>query len=171
MDLASAALLVLWVGMALGIVFLAVPIAFHQLPTRELAGKVIGACFRQIDIAAWLVFGLSFLLSYGSRWLEEIKDTGEGIGPLRLWNAALLAALLMCFTSSVIVNPRMEVIRLRNSVALGNLPKEHPDRVVFDRAHSISKQLLGLRLLLAVGLALGTMSLPKDKETSHPAES
>jgi hypothetical protein len=166
MDLVSVTLLLLWSGMALGIAVLAAPAAFHQLPSRDLAGRVIGACFRGVDLVAWFAFGLSFLLSYGSRWLAEIQDQAEGIGPMRLWNAALLAALLMCFTSAAIVNPKMEVIHSRIKVPIENLPQENPDRAAFHKAHLISQQLLGLRILLALGLAGGIGFLPRRKAKS-----
>lgn len=164
LDIVSVGLLLLWSGMGLGIAALAAPVAFHQLPSRELAGRVIGACFHRVDFVAWFAFGLPFVLTYGARWMAEIKDAGAGIGPLRLWNAALLAALLMCFTSAAIVNPKMEVIRSRIRVPIENLPLEHPDRMAFNRAHRISQQLLGLRLLLALGLAAGIAYLPTRKE-------
>jgi hypothetical protein len=167
MDAISVGVLLLWVGMAMGIAFLAAPAAFHELPSRELAGRVIGHCFRRIDLIAWFAFGSAFLLSYGARWLAEINDEGVGIGPLRLWNAALLAALLVCFTSAAIVNPRMEAIRSRIATPIENLPEDHPDRAAFGRAHSISKQMLILRLLLALGLAVGISYLPSQKEETE----
>ncbi len=164
LDRASAMLLLLWVGMALGIAVLAAPTAFHQLPSRELAGKVIGACFRWIDLLSWFAFGLPFALSFGARWLAEMKD--PGIGPMTLWSAAALAALLMNFTSMAIVNPRLEAIRNRVPVPMATLPEDSPDRSAFKRAHSISEQLLGLRMLLALGLAAGVFSLPKGQPES-----
>lgn len=160
LDRVSGMLLLLWVGMALGIAVLAAPIAFHQLPSRDLAGRVIGACFRRIDLLSWFAFGLPFLLSHGSRWLSEMKE--PGIGPMRLWSAAVLAALLMSFTSMAIVNPRMETIRARISAPMETLPEDSSDRVAFNRAHHISEQLLGLRMLLALGLTVGVFYLPKD---------
>jgi hypothetical protein len=162
LDTVSGMLLLLWAGMALGIAVLAAPVAFHQLPSRDLAGRVIGACFRWIDLLSWFAFGLPFLLSYGSRWLSEMKDSG--IGPMTLWSAATLAALLMCFTSMAIVNPRMEAIRARISAPMETLPETAPDRTAFKRAHSISEQLLGFRMLLAIGLAVGVFYLPKKRQ-------
>lgn len=170
LDSASVAILLLWAGMAMGIAFFAAPAAFQLLPSRELAGRVIGACFRRIDLAAWFAFGLPLLLSYGSRWLSEIQDAGAGIGPLRLWNAAILAALLMCFTSAAIVNPKMEAIRSRITVPIENLLPEHADRAAFNKAHRISEQLLGLRMLLALGLAAGITFLPRKTKDEAQAE-
>jgi hypothetical protein len=161
LDRVSGMLLLLWVGMALGIAMLAAPIAFQQLPSRELAGRLVGACFRWIDILAWFAFGLPFLLSFGARWLLEMKDAG--IGAMTLWSAAALAALLMCFTSMAIVNPRMEAIRVRIGAPIETIPEDAPDRKAFNRAHSVSEQLMGLRLLLGLGLAMGVFYLPKEK--------
>ena len=168
LDQVSGLLLLLWAGMALGIAALAAPAAFHQLPSRELAGRVIGAAFRRLDWLAWPAFGLPFLSSYGTRWFAELKDGGAGIGPLRLWSAAALAALLMCFTSMVIVNPRMEAIRARFPGPVENLAENHPDRIAFNRAHRIAEQLLVLRILLGLGLAIGVAYLPRRNE--EPAE-
>jgi hypothetical protein len=162
LDRVSGAVLLLWVGVALGIAALAAPVAFHQLPSRDLAGRVIGACFRQVDILSWFAFGLPLLLSFGSRWLAEMKD--PGIGPMSVWSAAVLAALLMSFTSMAIVNPRMEAIRGRIHAPVETLPQDSPDRAAFNRAHNLSEQLMGLRMLLALGLAVGLCYLPKGTE-------
>jgi len=163
-DRVSGLLLLLWTGMALGIAVLAAPQAFRLLPSRELAGQVVGACFRWIDLLSWIAFGLPLLLSFGSRWLAELRDVG--IGPMQLWSAAALAALLMCFTSMAIVSPRLETLRSRFSGPVENLPQDSPDRTAFNRAHSISEQLLGLRMLLALGLAAGLSYLPKGKDVA-----
>lgn len=161
-DRVSLLALLLWAGMALGIAALAAPAAFRELPSRELAGQVLGVVFRRLDALAWAAFGLSFLLSYGVRWWAELKEAG--IGPLRLWSAAALAALLMCFTSSAIVTPRIEGLRARVAGSVAPLPADHPDRAAFRRAHRISVQLLGLRILLGIGLALGLAALPGREE-------
>ena len=141
-----------------------------MLPSWDIASRLIRDCFQRLDLLAWFAFGLPLVLSYGSRWLAEVKDTDEPdepVGPLRLWSAAILAALLMCFASAAIVNPRMTAIHARITVPLEALPQGDPDRSAFDRAHKVSSQLLALRLLLAAGLVAGLAYLPK----SQPAES
>jgi len=168
LDRVSVLLLLLWTGMALGIAVLAAPSAFKLLPSRDLAGQVVGACFRWIDLLAWFAFGGPFLLSFGSRWLAELKD--QGIGPMQLWSAAALAALLMCFTSTAIVSPKLENLRSRFNGPVESLPASSPDRAAFNRAHSISEQLLGLRMLLALGLALGLSWLPRQMATDTEQE-
>jgi hypothetical protein len=84
------------------------------------------------------------------------------VGPLRLWGAAALLALLMCFTSSFIVSPRLRDLRVRMGNAVETFAPDHPDRAAFRRAHGISRQLMGLRVLLALGLAAGVAVLPRQ---------
>jgi hypothetical protein len=36
-----------------------------------------------------------------------------------------------------------------------------PDRAAYQKAHGISRQLMGLRLLLALALAAGILALPR----------
>lgn len=170
LDRISVTVLLLWVGMALGVAALAAPAAFHELPSRDLAGRVIGVSFRRVDLLAWIAFGLALALSFGSRWLLEIKDPGVGIGPLRLWSAALLVALLMCFTSAFIVSPKMESIRAGLTGPIERLSQDDPARKTFNRAHGVSRQLLVLRLLLALGLAGGAAFLPSRREEAPVAD-
>ena len=153
--------LVLWAGAALGFALLTAPAAFAALGSRDLAGQVIGAALRRLDMAAWFAFGLPLLLSFGSRWLEEISE--EGIGPLRLWSAAATVSLLLCLTSAGIITPKLREIRARMPGPVETLPENDPDRLAHHKAHGISRQLLGLRVLLALGLAAGTAYLPRRK--------
>lgn len=163
LDALSQALLLLWVGMALGFACLQVPAAFEVLGNRDLAGQVAGATLRRLDWVAFAAFALPLGLSWGSRWLAEFQEK-DGIGPLRLWSATVLAALLMCFASAFIVTPRLAAVRARAGVSVANLPEGSPDRTSFERAQGISRQMLGLRALLALGLAAGVAFLPKQKE-------
>jgi len=161
LDLASATLLLLWVGMALGFAFLTAPIAFQVLPSRDLAARVVGVALRRLDLLAWIAFGLPLALSFGSRWLAEFQE--EGVGPLRLWSATLLVALLMTFASAAIVNPKIARLRASFGMPIEQVPADHPDRPAFAKAHSVSRQLLALRVLLALGLAGGLIILPRRK--------
>jgi len=159
LDAVSVWILLLWAGAALGFAFLTAPAAFKILQSRDLAGQVMGGVLTRLDITAWFAFGIPLLLSFGTRWFLEIKE--EGIGPLRLWSAAVLAALLMCLTSSAIITPKLREIRGRMNAPMETLPEDHPDRQAHRKAHGISRQLLALRVLLALGLAAGTAYLPK----------
>ena len=165
LDAAAAALLLLWAGAALAFIGLVVPAAFAQLPGSDLAWRLRGVLLKRLDLAAFIVFGLALLVVYGSRWLLEFKE--EGIGPLRLWSAGALAALLMCFASVAITGPRMQEVLAHGSVA--SLDADHPERGAFERARRVSNQMLFLRVLAALGLAVGTLALPRRDQNTTPA--
>ncbi len=160
-DKATIALLLLWVGMALGFAFLVAPVVFQTVPTRSVAGLAMGRVFQRLDWTAWGAFGGALLLSGVPRWLNEITDGNNPIGPMRLWVAALLAALLMCMASSLVITPRIEERRMALGATADSLAADHPERAAFAKAHGISRQLLVLRMVLALALA-GTVSfLPR----------
>ena len=155
LDLLSASLLLLWVGAALGFGLFMAPLLFRELPSRDVAGRIAGLVVVRLDWAAWGAFGLAGL-SWGARWVAELKE--DLIGPMRLWSAAWLVALLMCLASSAVITPKVRDIRARIGVPIETLAPNHPDRLIYDKAHAISRQLFFLRILLALGLA-GTVGL------------
>lgn len=160
-DAAAVCLLLLWAGMVLGFAFLVAPLLFHQLPSRDLAGSLAGRIVQRLDWAAWVAFGGSMLLALFPRWIQEIGDGDQPIGPFRLWSAAALAALLMGFASQGIVSPGLARIRARMDAPVESLPMDNPDRLAYQRAHRISRQMMGIRVLLALGLAAGVACLPR----------
>ena len=163
LDLASATLLVLWAGAALGFGLLA-PLLFRELPSRDVAGRIAGLMVARLDWAAWGAFVLAGLLSWGARWLAEMKE--DVIGPLRLWSAAWLVALVMCLASSAVVTPKIQDIRARIGAPIETLAPGQPDRMAYDKAHGLSRQIFFLRILLALGLAgtVGLLPIPQEGE-------
>jgi len=160
LDATAAGLLILWVGMVLGFAFLVAPLLFSILPSRDVAGHIAGRVVTRLDFMAWVAFLAAGLLALFPRWLKEIREEGP-VGPMRLWAATALVALLMCFTSQFIVSPGLQRIRARMDGPVEALPQDNPDRVAYNKAHGISRQLMFIRLLLAVGLAVGVVSLPR----------
>ncbi len=92
LDQLAVALLLLWAGAALGFGLFAAPLLFRELPSRDVAGHLAGLIIGRLDWAAWGAFALAGLAWVG-RWVAEVED--DLIGPLRLWSATLLVALLM----------------------------------------------------------------------------
>lgn len=171
LDLGAMALLLLWTGMGLGFGALSAPLLFKLLPSRDLAGLVAGSIVVRLDWAAWAAFGGAFLLSFLPRWLAEVQDR-DVIGPLRLWSAGALAALLLCLASSFIVTPRIQELRASIPGSIEALAPDHPLRASHRKAHKFSTQFFILRLLLAAGLAAGIPFLPGlGKREDPPAGS
>lgn len=163
LDTIAHALLWMWVGAGLGFGVLMAPGLFRIIPSRDLAGLVAGNTVANLDLAAWIVFGSALLLVYAGRWFAGVDDE-VGIGPIRLWAAACLAALTICLASSFIVTPKLQEIRARLNAPVESVPTTNPDRAAYDKAHGVSRQFFFLRLLLAAALAVTLSRLPVDRQ-------
>jgi hypothetical protein len=166
LDQFTTLFLLLWAGAAIGFGLFTAPLLFRELPSRDLAGRLAGLIIGRLDWAAWIVFGLAGL-SWAGRWASEIQD--EIIGPLRLWSGGLMVALLMCLASSFIVTPKIQAIRARINAPVESLAQDHADRVAYNKAHGLSRNLFFLRILLAMGLAASVSLLPRAgrREPEH----
>lgn len=165
LDQTVQVLLLLWAGAALGFGVFSAPVFFRELPSRDVAGRIAGLIIGRLDWAAWAVFLLAGL-SWGGRWMADLKE--DVIGPLRLWSSALLVALLMCLASSFVITPKIQAIRARIDAPIESLAPDHADRVAYNKAHGLSRNLFFLRLLLAVGLAATVGLLPLKNEDQAP---
>jgi hypothetical protein len=162
LDRISVALLLLWAGAALGFGVFSAPVFFRELPSRDMAGHIAGLIIGRLDWAAWTAFGLAGI-SWGARWMAELKE--ELIGPIRLWSAAWLVAMLMCLASTFVVTPKVRAIRARIGAPIETLAPDHADRVAYNRAHDVSRNLFFLRILLALGLAATVGMMPKKGQS------
>ena len=158
LDQLSQALLLLWAGAALGFGLFMAPVFFRELPSRDVTGHIAGLIIERLDWAAWFAFGIAGL-SWGGRWVAEVEE--DLIGPIRLWSAGLLVALLMCLASSFIVTPKVHEIRARINAPIESLAPDHANRVAYNKAHGLSRNFFFLRILLAVGLAATVGLLPR----------
>ncbi len=162
LDTASLVLLLLWLGMTLGFAALMAPALFSNLPSKDLAGRLAGVMVSRLDLAAWIAFGGALLLSYGGRWLNEIQDASP-IGPLRLWSAAVLVALLFTFSSTFLATPRLHELRAQMNAPVESLPLDDARVVSYRKTHGLSTQFFFIRMVLAAALVWGLGALPKEK--------
>ena len=165
LDQLSKFLLFIWAGAALGFGLVTAPALFQELSSRDQAGRIAGIIIGRLDWAAWIAFGLAGL-SWGGRWVAEVKE--DLIGPVRLWSAALMVALLMCLASTFVVSPKVRAIRARIDAPIESLAPGDPERMAYDKAHSLSRNLFILRILLAVGLAGTIHLLPRKGAGAEP---
>ena len=163
LDSASLVLLLLWLGMALGFAALMAPALFSNLSSKDLAGRLAGVMVARLDIAAWIAFGGALFLSYGGRWLNEIQDASP-IGPLRLWSATVLVALLFTFSSTFLATPKLHELRVQMNAPVESLPKDDARVQSYRKTHGLSTQFFFIRVILAAALAWGLGSLPKVKQ-------
>ncbi|MFZ1375086.1 MAG: DUF4149 domain-containing protein [Geothrix sp.] len=168
LDQLTLILLLLWAGAALGFGIFSAPVFFRELPSRDVAGRIAGLIIGRLDWAAWAAFGLAGL-SWVGRWVAEVKE--DLIGPIRLWSGGLMVALLMCLASSFVVTPKVQAIRARINAPIESLAPDSADRVAYNKAHGLSRNLFFLRILLAVGLAATVGLLPGLERKDGLAES
>ena len=137
MTLASL-LLSAWLGAALLFSSVVAPAAFAALPSRTLAGALVGRVLPVVFVAGIVVAAVSLALD----------RRGGGRQPrVRRW--ALVVTALACAAAQFIVGPRIERVRRQVDVPIEQLPVSDARRVTFGRLHAVSIAWLGLAMLSA----------------------
>ncbi|MCC6929546.1 MAG: DUF4149 domain-containing protein [Gemmatimonadaceae bacterium] len=140
-------LLWLWIGAALLFSAVVAPTLFAVLPTRALAGLVVG---RVLPVIFWsgVVVG-AFALATHSGW--------------RRGAAALI--LLTALGAQLGVAPRILALRAELGPNIESIARDDPRRVAFGRWHGVSVALLGAGLMAAAAIAIAGLV----SRTSPPA--
>ena len=140
-----AALLALavWFGAALLLTTTVAPAAFAVLPTRALAGALVGRVLPVLFVA-----GIAVGLVVG---VLDLRYTATPFRRGRLAGAGALA--LSCAAAQLLVAPR--IARLRDSIgtSIDALPPLDPARVAFGRLHALSVGWLAVGMV-AAGVAM-----------------
>src|SRR5256885_10980879 len=131
-------LLAVWIGAALLFALVVAPAAFSVLPTRTLAGALVG---RVLPV-----------LFYGGVVIGSLIVILDLLGKTGAWGRAAAGAVsaLACAVAQLLVGTRID--RLRASIAgpLDALASDDPRRIAFGRLHAISVGWLGIAMLAAV---------------------
>ena len=148
-PLTATLLLAIWIGAALLFTLVVAPAAFAVLPTRTLAGALVGRVLPVIFYAGVVIGSLIVLLDIAGR-------TGS-------WgrSAAGAVSALACAVAQLVVGTRIDRLRAAISGPLDALAGDDPRRVAFGRLHAISVGWLGLAMVAAVvALTLAVRALP-----------
>lgn len=136
-----------WLGAAILFVAVVAPAAFAALPTRTLAGALVGAVLPAIfysGIIVGLVLALAALASRRGR----IVTSGTVGGVL---------VALSCAAAQFIVAPRIERVRASINGPVEAVPPSDPRRIAFGRLHGASVIWLGVATIGAVVSAAGAI--------------
>jgi len=136
--------LIVWVGGLIFFAFVVAPTAFAVLPTRHLAGNVVG---RTLGILHWMgiVSGLVFLAS--SLFYSHLSRGTAHVFAARHIFIALMLALTLVSQFGII--PRMDA--LRASIGeIDSVPSDNPIRLQFDALHVWSTRLEGTVFFLGL---------------------
>jgi uncharacterized membrane protein len=136
--------LIVWLGGLIFFAFVLAPTAFSVLPTRHLAGNVVG---KTLAILHWMgIFsGLIFLVSSCS--YAYVSRATPHFGSAR--NILVVIMVLLTLISQFGIIPRMDV--LRASIGeIDSVPSDNPARIQFDALHVWSTRVEGGVLLLGL---------------------
>lgn len=134
--LAACLLLAAWLGAALLSVAVVAPAAFAVLPSRTLAGEVIG---RVLPV----VFGSGIAVGI----VVTVVSLAGKVSPAAAAVATL--ASVACAVAQFGINPRIAKLRLEIGGPVEALPAQDPRRVAFGLLHGYSVMGLGVAMLSA----------------------
>ncbi len=148
--LAQIVLLSAWLGAALIVAAAVAPAAFAVLPSRALAGALVGRVLPAIFYAGVAVGAVALVL--------ELLDGGPRWRAARLGGAAVTA--IGCGIAQLLVAPR--IARLRDAIgpSLDALAADDARRIAFGRLHAMSVGWLALAMVgavVAVALAVAAL--------------
>ena len=144
--------LVVWLGGLIFFAFAVAPAAFAVLPTRHLAGNLVG---RTIAILHWMgiISGLVFLAS--SLLYSQLTRGTPHVFAAR--NIVIVLMLALTLISQFGIIPRMDT--LRASIGeIDSVPPDNPARMQFDALHVWSTRVESGVLLLGLVIVYLTAS-------------
>lgn len=138
-PLIALILVALWLGAALLTVAVVAPGAFAVLPSRALAGEMVGRVLPVVFSGAILVPAAVFALDPAAR------RSGLSV-------TAGLAAAVAAGVALWVVNPRIAALRAAAVMPIDQLASADPRRTMFGLMHGVSVALLGLAMLALAAL-------------------
>ncbi|HEU4723408.1 MAG TPA: DUF4149 domain-containing protein [Gemmatimonadaceae bacterium] len=142
-GLTSVVALSLWLGAALLVVAVVAPAAFAVLPTRTLAGALVG---RVLPVLFWSGAAVGLLVVVLGRAQE---------GGARL--LAGVALSLACLAAQLAIAPRIGRLRAAVAVPIDRLAPDDARRIAFGRLHAASVAMLGIAALAGSAALLFTV--------------
>lgn len=130
-------LLAAWVGAVLLFGAVVAPAAFAALPSRALAGAVVGRVLPALFIAGAAV-GLVLVAT------ELVRASGRG----RSIAGGVL--VMSCAISHLVIGARITTLRQAVGPSLDALAPDDPRRVMFGRLHAMSVAGLGTGTIAAI---------------------
>lgn len=132
-------LLSAWLGAAVLVTTVVAPAAFAVLPSRTLAGALVGRVLPVLFIAGLVVALASLSL--------DSSDHGRAI---RVRRAMLIVAAVSCAAAQFAVAPRIERVRKEIAGPVEQLSPDDPRRIAFGRLHAASVAWLGVAMVADV---------------------
>lgn len=136
---AATVLVTAWLGASLITVAVVAPGAFAVLPSRSLAGTMVGRVLPTLFVAG-IAIGVVVALLSG----------GFGAAGAPRWTAvSALLASVACGISQFAITPKLDRIRAGIVGPIETLPLDDPRRVAFGLLHGYNVAGLGVAMLAA----------------------
>ena len=137
--IASVVLLSAWLGATAIVAAVVAPAAFAVLPTRTLAGALVG---RVLPVLFWAGMAIGLVIAFLGWRL-----------PLPAWRlGAAFVLIASSVTAQLVIAPRIERLRAAASGPIDALDPSSAIRQAFGRLHGLSVACLGIGMLAAVVL-------------------
>lgn len=149
-SLIEVVLLAFWLGAATFFSIAVAPALFASLPTRTLAGEVVGRVLPGVFYSGIVVGVLVAVIETAARagWSWRGRE--------------MLGALIAvaCVVAQFIVSPRIARLRAEIAGPVEGLPIDDARRMMFGRLHGVSIAWLGVAMLAAaITLVLSARTL------------
>ena len=146
----------LWLGAFFFFAAAIAPLLFAVLPTRTMAGLVVG---RALSSLHWLGIGCALVFLLASVLMALFQG---GASPFRRRDLLLAAMLAITLYLQFGYQPKM--LKLRDGMGIiDNVPVDDPRRVEFNRMHIWSERMEGAVFFLGVALLYLVV---REQETS-----
>jgi hypothetical protein len=140
--LIAIVLLAMWLGAALLVAAVVAPAAFNVLPSRTLAGALVG---RVLPVVFWA----GVIVGIAAAALAHLTRSG------RPGLVGGVVAVIACLVAQLLISPRIERIRSAIGGPIDSLAITDPRRMEFGRLHGLSVLAMGVA---GVGLLLALLS-------------
>ena len=154
--LARLTLLAFWLGAATVFSAVVAPALFDLLPSRTLAGLVVGRVLPVIFYAGMALAALGLVV--------ELRG-GHHAG--RVLTDAVM--LVTCAAAQFLVSPRIERVRAAIGGPIEQLDLADPRRVEFGRLHAVSVGLLGIAMIAALVSVIALARAMIATRDAHPS--
>lgn len=133
-------LLAAWLGAAILVAAVVAPAAFRVLPSRSLAGALVGQVLPVIFISG-LVVSVAAVAMESRAGARFARVTVSG---------PFIAMIVGCIVAQFIIGPRIEVVRAAIGGAVDALDAADPRRVQFGKLHAFSVLWMGVAMAGAI---------------------
>lgn len=144
---AAALLVAAWIGAAMITVAVVAPGAFAVLPSRTMAGTMVGRVLPALFVAGMVIGILVAVVTSGAPSTGAPSTGAPSAGAPRWASASALLAALACGVAQFWITPKLDRLRAGIGGPVDALPAGDTRRVAFGLLHGYNVAGLGVAML------------------------